>query len=233
MILAAGLGTRLAPFTDRHPKALAKVGDQTVLEWNIRYLQSFGIRDVIINVHHFAEQIENAIADARGWGSNITISDERDAVLDTGGGVVKAAPFFAGEASFLVMNVDILTNFDLRKLIEFHQAHAPMATLAVMHRTSSRYLLFNKESELVGWENQKTKELKGSLGEAFAFSGIQIQTPQFLQTIQRIDKFSLIDAYLDAAFASQKILGFDHTGDVFTDIGKPETLAAAASLFPY
>src|SRR6476620_10311578 len=106
MLLAAGLGTRLAPFTDKHPKALAPVGDITLLEWSVRYLQRFGINDIIINVHHFADQIEAAIAQANGFGSRITVSDERDEVLETGGGVKKAAPFFANETAFVVMNVD-------------------------------------------------------------------------------------------------------------------------------
>lgn len=231
MILAAGLGTRLAPFTHAHPKALAKVGNTTVLEWNIRYLQSFGINDIIVNVHHFAEQIEQAVAEASGWGANVRISDERDVVLETGGGVLKAAPFFEAEQNFVVMNVDILTNFNLGRLIDFHQQHAPKASLAVMQRKSSRYLLFNENQELVGWKNEQAGELKGSEGKAFAFSGIQIISTEWLQTISRKGKFSLIDVYLDAALRQQKIIGFDHTGDVFTDIGKPESLAAAASLF--
>lgn len=231
MILAAGLGTRLAPFTHHHPKALAKVGGMTVLEWNIRYLQSFGIREVVVNVHHFADQIEAAVANASGWGAQVAISDERQAVLETGGGVLHAAHFFEPDPAFVVMNVDVLTNLDLGRLIRYHQEKAPLASLAVMQRNSSRYLLFNEHQELVGWKNDKTNELKGLSGTPAAFSGIQVLSRTFVEEIQRAGKFSLIDAYLDCAFSGGQILGFDHTGDIFTDIGKPESLLAAEKLF--
>jgi len=231
MILAAGLGTRLAPFTHHHPKALAKVGNMTVLERNIRYLQSFGIREVVVNVHHFASQIEEAVHAYEGWGSSVTISDERQEVLETGGGVLHAAHFFEQDPAFVVMNVDVLTDFDLGRLIHFHVEKKPLASLAVMQRSSSRYLLFNEQQELVGWKNDKTNELKGSSGMPAAFSGIQVLSRAFVDGIKRTGKFSLIDAYLDAAFSGAPILGLDHTGDIFTDIGKPESLLAAEKLF--
>lgn len=231
MLLAAGLGTRLAPFTYHHPKALARVGDTTLLEWNIRYLQRFGIRDVVVNVHHFADQIEGAVAESGGWGSNISISDERGEVLETGGGLKKAAPFFSGEDAFLVMNVDVLTDLPLNALIEAHAAGNALATLAVMRRSSSRYLLFDDAMKLQGWRNDKTGQTRGGEGSPFAFSGIQVISAKLLQGIQRSGKFSLIDVYLDAITSGANILGFDHSDGKFLDVGKPETLAAAASLF--
>lgn len=231
MLLAAGLGTRLAPFTNSHPKALAPVGEQTLLEWNIRYLQRWGIYDVIVNVHHFANQIEDAIKAAGGWGSRISVSDERGEVLETGGGLKKAAAFFAGEDAFVVMNVDVLTDLNLETLLAAHKEHDALATLAVMQRSSSRYLLFDKELELKGWRNEKTGAVRGREGAAFAFTGIQVISGSLLRSIGREGKFSLIDVYLDAAEAGEDIRGYDHTGDRFLDVGKPETLALASGLF--
>jgi MurNAc alpha-1-phosphate uridylyltransferase len=231
MLLAAGLGTRLAPFTNSHPKALARVGDVTLLEWSIRYLQRFGITEVIVNVHHYADQIVAAIADAEGWGSEVSISDEREEVLETGGGVKKAAPFFKSEVAFVVMNVDVLTDLKLDALIEHHNTKAPLATLAVMARNTSRYLLFNEELELQGWKNEKTGELKGRDGSPYAFSGIQVISGKLLDSIEQQGKFSLIDVYLHAATRGQHIQGYDHSSGKFLDVGKPESLAAASTLF--
>lgn len=231
MLLAAGLGTRLAPFTNSHPKALARVGDTTLLEWNIRYLQRFGIREVIVNVHHFADQIEGALRESGAWGSTISISDERNEVLETGGGLKKAAHFFKGEEAFVLMNVDVLTDLDLAGLIAAHEGESPLATLAVMKRASSRYLLFNESMQLRGWRNEKTGAERGAGGMPFAFSGIQVISAALLNAIHHEGKFSLIDVYLDAVGAGGTIKGFDHSEGRFLDVGKPETLAAAASLF--
>jgi NDP-sugar pyrophosphorylase family protein len=231
MLLAAGLGTRLAPFTNNHPKALARVGDITLLEWSIRYLQRFGIRDVIVNVHHFADQIELALRESGGWGSAVSISDERDEVLETGGGLKKAAPFFAGEEAFVLMNVDVLTDLDLASLIEAHQKANALATLAVMRRSSSRYLLFDDALRLRGWRNEKTGAMRGAEGTPYAFSGIQVISGKLLQSIHQEGKFSMIDVYLDAAASGGFVQGFDHSNGKFLDVGKPETLAAAATLF--
>ena len=231
MLLAAGLGTRLAPFTHTHPKALARVGDITLLEWNIRYLQRYGIYDVIVNVHHFADQIEDAIHAARGFGSRISISDERGEVLETGGGVKKAAYFFEGTEAFIVMNVDVLTDLDISALVATHRDYRPLATLAVMQRSSSRYLLFDESMRLSGWRNEATGAERGVPGTPFAFSGIQVISAMLLQGIHQEGKFSLIDVYLRAAASGGDIRGYDHTGNRFLDAGKPESLAAAAALF--
>ena len=233
MILAAGLGTRFKPWTDQHPKALAMVNGKSLLERNIRYLQSFGIKDVIVNVHHFADQVRDAIIAHDGWGSNISVSDETGAVLETGGGLKKAAAFF-DYGSFVMMNADVLTDLDLRAMIFFHEEKKPLVTLAVADRKSSRYFLFNSKERLAGWRNTKTGEEKIAIpGEELhqkAFSGIHIISPEIFPLIHRQGKFSIVDVYLELA-ATKTILGFDHTGSRFIDVGKPEALHAAEKLF--
>src|ERR1700761_7057651 len=155
MILAAGLGTRFKPWTDQHPKALAPVNGKSLLQRNIEYLQQYGIREVVVNVHHFADQIIGALRTANGWGSKIMISDESEAVLETGGGLKKARPWLE-DAPFVLMNVDILTDMDLGAMISNHFRHRPLATLAVTNRNTSRYFLFNEQNELCGWRNVQT-----------------------------------------------------------------------------
>jgi len=231
MILAAGLGTRLKPFTDHHPKALAPVNGKPVLQRNVEFLQGFGIEDVIVNVHHFADQIEKAISDANGWGSNLTISNERDEVLETGGGIVKASWFLEDSDPFVVMNADILTDLDLGAMITTHRQNKPMGTLAVTTRSSSRALLFNPNNELCGWKNEKTGETKGKPGHPFAFSGIQVLSPAIFNHIRFSGKFSMIDVYLDLC-SQHRFLAFDHSQSLFMDIGSPEKLALAEKVFP-
>jgi N-acetyl-alpha-D-muramate 1-phosphate uridylyltransferase len=234
MLFAAGLGTRLKPFTDHNPKALVEVNNKTLLEHNIRYLQRFGIYEVIVNVHHFALKVEEAIYEHDGYGSEITISDERNEILETGGGLKKAAPFFAGEEAFVVMNVDVLTNLDLGKMIAKHDPKDTMATLAVMKRDSSRHLLFDDNMQLCGWVNNNTHEERISravrLVTPFAFSGIQILSQAVLSDIPFEGKFSLIDLYLYLA-KTHTLCGYDHTGNLFIDVGKPESIEKAEYLF--
>ena len=234
MLFAAGLGTRLKPFTDHCPKALVEVNDKTLLEHNIRYLQRFGIYDVIINVHHFASQIEDVIFEHDAFGSEITISDERAELLETGGGLKKAASFFSGEDSFVVMNVDVLTNLDLGKMISTHNNAESVATLAVMKRESSRHLLFDNHMCLCGWVNNKTNEERvsrpGVPAQQYAFSGIQILSQSVLTDMPFNGKFSLIDEYLYLA-KTHVLKGYDHTGNIFIDVGKPESIEQAAYLF--
>ena len=234
MILAAGLGTRLKPFTDHNPKALAEVNGKSLLEHNIRYLQKFGIYDVIVNVHHFADKIEDALFEHDNFGSEVNISDERSEVLETGGGLKKAAGFFEGEGAFVVMNVDVLTNLNLGRMIEEHATHNAIATLAVMKRESSRMLLFDNDMTLCGWMNNKTNEERISRAttplQPFAFSGIQILSQAVLKDIPFEGKFSLIDLYLHLA-TSHIIKGYDHTGNIFIDVGKPESIEKAEYLF--
>jgi NDP-sugar pyrophosphorylase family protein len=233
MILAAGLGTRFKPWTDLHPKALAIINGKSLLERNLVYLQSFGIRDVLVNVHHFADQIRHAIIVNDGWGSNITISDETDEVLETGGGLKKAATYF-DEGSFVMMNADILTDLDLKKMISFHEEKNPLATLAITDRKSSRYFLFDRNERLCGWRNTKTNKEKisipGSPLKEKAFSGIHLISPEIFPLMHQQGKFSIVDVYLELA-AAHTILGFDHSGSKMVDVGRPEAVQVAEKLF--
>jgi len=235
-LLAAGFGTRLKPFTDHHPKALASVNGQSLLEINIRKLQKIGVYDVVVNVHHFAEQIIETLQINKGFGSRFEISDECDAVLETGGGLLKARPLLESDDCFLVMNVDILSNIDLQQLIQHHRNNPALSTLAVMQRPSSRKLLFDENMQLYGWKNMETGASRGVVTQqdktlqAFAFSGIQVMQPDIFPHIHFQGKFSLIDVYLDLA-SSQKICGYDHSGDLLLDVGKPDQLEKAAKLF--
>jgi NDP-sugar pyrophosphorylase family protein len=233
MIFAAGLGTRFKPWTDKHPKALAVVHGKSLLQHNVEYLQQYGITNVVVNVHHFAGQIVDAIEKNKGWGSHITISDETDEVLETGGGIMKAAPLFTAD-TIVVINVDILTDLDLGKLIAFHQQWNPVSTLAVTNRTTSRYFLFDEANTLCGWRNTKTGEEKIARTNATyiakAFSGIHVISKQLLSLITREGKFSMVDAYLDLA-KTHTIKGFDNSGSRFIDVGKPDSVAQAELLF--
>lgn len=233
MIFAAGLGTRFKPWTDNHPKALAVVNGKSLLQRNIEYLQQFGIKEVVVNVHHFADQIIRAVDENNGWGSEIVISDETDAVLETGGGLKKAQMFLQGD-SFVVMNVDILTDLNLQAFIHYHQQLMPLATLAVTARATSRYFLFDQFHNLCGWRNTKTGEekLSRASGESNpkAFSGIHIIHPRIFSLINQQGKFSMVDVYLELA-KSEIIKGFDHTGSKFVDVGRPESVGVAESMF--
>jgi NDP-sugar pyrophosphorylase family protein len=150
MILAAGLGTRFKPWTDLHPKALAIVNGKSLLQRNVEYMQKAGIFEVVVNVHHFAEQIVEAIEKKKGWGSKIFISDETDVVLETGGGLMKASHFLKDD-TFVLMNVDILTTLDLSAMITAHRKLMPLATLATTNRKTSRYFVFDHLDNLCGW----------------------------------------------------------------------------------
>lgn len=232
MILAAGLGTRLKPFTDNHPKALAVVDNIPILLRNIDYLRSFGIEEIVINVHHFADQIIDFIKENNI--PNILISDETAIVLETGGGLKKASNLLEDSNPFMLMNVDILTDLDLGKMIAFHQEKNPLATLGVSKRESSRCFLFNEMNELSGWRNKNTNEEKISKTEAayneFAFSGIHVINPSIFKLMKQEGKFSMVDVYLELA-KTETILGYDHTGCHLIDVGKPESILKAETIF--
>jgi N-acetyl-alpha-D-muramate 1-phosphate uridylyltransferase len=232
MILAAGLGSRLKPFTEKHPKALFPIHGKPLLQRNISYLQSFGIKNVIVNVHHFADQIINAITENNGWGSNVEISDETNEVLETGGGLKKAAAYLSTnmDESFVLLNADMLTDLDLGKMMEAHKINNAIATIAVTNRTTSRYLMFDDNNFLCGWQNEKTGEKKGKIGVKKAFSGIHIISPKIFSLIMEEGKFSMIDLYLRLA-ATEQIQCFDHSNGKLIDVGKPENIAEAESLF--
>lgn len=234
MILAAGLGTRLKPWTDHHPKALAVVNGKSLLQRNIEYLQQFDINDVIVNVHHFHDQVIDAVKVNQGWGSNITISDESAEVLETGGGLKKAAGYFKDETDFLLMNVDVLTDLNLTAMIQQHRNSAALATLAVTERHTSRYFLFNHKQELCGWRNVNTGDEKIARPSLEliqkAFSGIHVINSALLPLLSREGKFSMVDVYLDLA-KDHFIQAFDHSDSKFIDVGKPESVEKAERMF--
>lgn len=234
MILAAGLGTRLKPFTDKHPKALALVNGKSLLQRNIEYLQQYNIYDVIINTHHFASQIEESVFSNNGWGSKVTISYEEQ-VLETGGGLKYAAPFFKDSDYFVMMNADVLTNMPLNKMIAHHIQNQPLATLATSSRSTSRYLLFDDENNLCGWQNINSGEVKMARpAENYtqqAFSGTHVISNRFFECLAAFNgKFSIIDVYLRYA-GNNIIQAFRHDGYLFVDVGKLESITIAESLF--
>jgi len=234
MIFSAGLGTRFKPWTDTHPKALAIVNSKSLLQRNIEYLRQYGITDLVVNVHHFPEQIIEAIEVNKGWGSNVVISDESDEVLETGGGLMKARHLLESDEIFISVNVDILTNLDLNKLMAFHQQHNPLVTFGVTNRKSSRVLLFDNDNRLCGWKNLQTGQEKISIDKPNlvekAYSCVVIYQPEIFSLIKKTGKFSIMDTYLDLA-AEHVILGYDHSGDDLVDVGKPESVALAEKLF--
>lgn len=234
MILAAGLGTRFKPWTDKHPKALAVINGKSLLQRNIEYLQRAGIYEVVINVHHFADQIEYAIANNKGWGSQIIISDERDEVLETGGGLMKASRHLMDDA-FVLMNVDILVGLDLSMMIAYHRKLMPLATLATTNRKTSRYFLFDHLENLCGWKNTKTGEekiIRNTVDKMpRAFSGIHVIDSRLFSLVKFSGKFSMVDVYLSLAEV-EIIKSFDHSDTSFIDVGKPEAVTVAERLFP-
>ena len=234
IIFAAGPGPRLKPWTDEHPKALVQVNGKSLLQRNIEYLQQYGIRDVIVNVHHFAGHIVDEVKKTGGWGSHVTISDETDGLLRTGGGLKHASGYFHPDNPFVVMNVDMLTNLDLNKMLAFHEEKKPQVTMAVTKRLTSRNFVFNDQARLCGWINTQTGEQRMCRADhpliPKAYSCINIFEPSVFPLITKEGAFSIIDLYLDVA-RHALVLGYDHTGDALADIGKPENIAKAETLF--
>ncbi len=234
MIFSAGLGTRFKPWTDQHPKALALVNGKSLLQRNIEYLQKYGITDVVVNVHHFADQIKEAIKKNKGWGSNVIVSDETKQVLETGGGLLKARDLLESIEPFVTLNVDILTDLNLNKLFEFHTKRQPLISFGVTSRETSRYFLFDENDRLCGWRNTNTGEEKISISTSNlvqkAYSCVVIFQPEVFGLIKQTGKFSLTETYLDLA-KENLILGYDHSGDKLVDVGKPESVAIAEKLF--
>jgi NDP-sugar pyrophosphorylase family protein len=251
MILAAGLGTRLRPLTDHRPKALVELGDRTPLEITLSRLRTFGVNEVIINVHHFADMVVDYLKSKNNFGLRIEISREDDLLLDTGGGLKKAAWFFLEDPKrldepFLLHNVDVLSNIDLRRMLQFHKENRALATLAVQSRESSRPLLFKDQLQLCGRRinNQDQlvssnsplatrhsftpSEAEGPLLEPLAFSGIHVISPRLLPMITEVGVFSIIPTYLRLAAQGEKILAFRADEYYWRDIGKPADLHQAA-----
>lgn len=232
MIFAAGLGTRLRPLTNNKPKALVEIQGVPLLEIAIRRLIWHGCQEIIINIHHFGQQIIDFLKARQHFDIHIEISDEQELLLDTGGGLKKAADFLAN-APFLVYNADILTNLNLTDLYQAHCQSDNLATLAVRDRPSSRKLLFDGQNNLCGWQNTKTGEQKISrqteIQNPLAFSGIHVISPELFDYFPEKPVFSIIDVYLEAA-RQASIQAFRHDADIWLDVGKPEALAKAAEI---
>lgn len=235
MIFAAGLGTRLKPLTDHMPKALVPVAGRPMLEHVILKLKAAGFNELVINIHHFGEQILDFLRANQNFGLTIHISDERDCLLDTGGGIRKAEPFFRGNEPFLLHNVDILSDTDLKALYEYHRQSGNDATLLASRRKTIRYLLFDDEKRLCGWINKDTLQTKPE-GFAYnpehhheyAFSGIHVISPSLFHYMDErwTGKFSIMDFYLQTCHEAR--IGGRLTDTLrLIDIGKPETLTQA------
>lgn len=237
MIFAAGLGSRLKPLTDTMPKALVPVAGCPMLEHVILKLKASGFTEIVINIHHFGEQIIDFLKTNNDFGLTIHISDERDRLLDTGGGIRKARLFFENSGEpFLVHNVDILSDMNLKELYDFHMQSGSVATLLASRRTTSRYLLFNTERKLRGWINKDTGQVKPegfhydeSLYREYAFSSIHVFSPAVFRLMEAPrweGKFSIMDFYL-ATCGQTDYSGYLAEKLELIDIGKPETLARA------
>jgi NDP-sugar pyrophosphorylase family protein len=229
MVLAAGLGTRLRPLTDDRPKALVEVAGRTLLEIALLRLRDFGIRDVIVNVHHFADRVIEYLAANHNFGMDIAVSRE-DVLLDTGGGLKKAGWFFDDNEPFLLHNVDVISTIDLGRMLESHQRSGALATLAVQQRESSRYLLFDREQRLCGRRIGGQEEIARTSDdrEALAFCGIHVISPRMLPMIREEGVFSIIESYLDLAARGEMISAFRADEYYWRDLGKPEEIAQAA-----
>lgn len=252
MVLAAGLGTRLRPLTNDRPKALVEINGRTLLEIAIKRLADFGVREFIVNVHHFAEMVVDYLQQKRNFGLRIEISREDDLLLDTGGGLRKAEWFFAEKTAtktaseldepFLLHNVDVVSDIDFREMLRFHIAQNALATLAVQTRESSRQLLFNGELQLCGRRvdgHDTTIAAEGRTRKSacatsalsllpHAFSGIHVLSPRIFPLLTETGIFSIIDAYLRLAGQGENILAFRHDGSYWRDLGRASDLSQAA-----
>ena len=231
-ILAAGLGTRLAPFTLDRPKALVELKGITLLERAIRKVNELDVSEIIINIHHFGEQILEFLKSKQNFNLPVTVSDERNQLLDTGGAILNARQLLGNEP-FLLYNVDVLSTLDLNLLYSYHTLKGGLATMAVRQRATDRYLVFDQNMLLSGWKNVKSGEEKVSRvckePRSFAFSGIQIIEPQLLSLITETGQFSIIDLYLRLA-KSEAIFGYQDTSEIWMDLGKPDQLIAAEKM---
>lgn len=236
MILAAGLGTRLRPLTNDRPKALVEVAGHTLLEITLRRLRAFGVREVIVNVHHHADMIVNFLEANLNFGMRIEVSRE-ETLLDTGGGLKKAAWFFlesgaSSQAPFVLHNVDVISTIDLGRMMRFHTDRSALATLAVQDRMTSRYLLFDEHGQLCGrragrdGNPELTRPADGV--QALAFCGVHIISPQIFTKMEEEGAFSIIPAYLDLAAKKEKIIAFRADEFYWRDLGRPEHLIEAA-----
>lgn len=223
MVLAAGLGTRLRPLTDHRPKALVVVAGRTLLEITLRRLSSFGIREVVINVHHFADMVTDYLKSHGNFGMHIEVSRE-DILLDTGGGLKKAAWFFANDREpFLLHNVDVISTIDFHQMVRFHEQNKALSTLAVQDRKTSRPLLFDRDGEFCGRADGAIPPQM----HARAFSGVHVISPRLLEMLSEPGIFSIIDSYQRLATQGERILAFCADEYYWRDLGKPENVSQA------
>lgn len=221
MIFAAGIGSRLKPITDFKPKALVEFNGRPLLEYAILKLKYYGVKQIIINVHHFADQIIKYV-ETHDFGIEISISDESSKLLNTGGGLINVKDFFDSSEPFIVYNVDIISDINLQDFYDFHINHNAMVSLAVCERLTQRYLLFDN-FQLCGWENRDSDERKiihkRNSYNPFAFSGIQFINPTLFNYVTLKGAFSIMDLYLELA-REHKIIAYNHTNDFWLDVGK-------------
>jgi NDP-sugar pyrophosphorylase family protein len=240
MILAAGLGTRLRPLTDGRPKALVTIAGRTLLEIALARLRSFGVSEVIVNAHHYAEMIVEYLKANGNFGMRIEVSREEE-LLDTGGGLKQAAHFFLGtggslQEPFILHNVDVLSAIDLGRMMRFHKEHAALATLAVQDRKSSRHLLFDEQGRLCGRRAERAPEAEevqielvrpAAELQALAFCGIHVISPQIFAKMEEVGAFPVIAAYLRLAAQGEKIIAFRADEFYWRDLGRPESILQA------
>ncbi len=236
MILAAGLGTRLKPVTNNIPKALVEVGGKTMLERTICHLKQYGFDELIINLHHFPDKIKAYLEAHYHFDTNITFLEEKTELLDTGGGLKHASWFFNDNSPFLIHNVDVLSDLNLRNVYEHHRNQNALATLVVQERKTSRYLLFDAQNRLCGWENTKNgrkvvihenKNLR-----RLAFSGIHMANPLLFEHMPSGNVFSIMEVYMKAA-ETENIVAYQDYESHWFDIGNLENLKKARNFISY
>jgi NDP-sugar pyrophosphorylase family protein len=227
LIFAAGLGTRLRPLTNEIPKALVPVCGKPMLEHVVKRLAAQGITDFVVNVHHFADKVIDFLAANKNFGLQIEISDERNDLLETGGGLVKARPLLENSDAILIHNADVLTNINIAQMLDFHLKTNSIATLAIQNQSSSRQFCFDKNKQLSGWKNVMTGEEIGLQTSGYkSFTGVHIVSPKIFDLMTQTGKFSITPEYLRLC-ATQKISAFDASEAFWFDIGSPEKLSAA------
>lgn len=235
MIFAAGLGTRLLNETADKPKALVEIGGKTLLQHAIEKIKTCNVSDIVVNVHHFAEQVIRFVAE-NDFGVPVHISDESGLLLETGGGLKKAQRFLTDASPIIIYNVDVLSSIDLNEVVLSHKNSNALATLVVRNRETSRYLKFNADKQLSGWANSRTGETIISRPEDFkkaikmAFSGIHVLEPEIFDFMPEKERFPILELYLELA-KTKSIKGFFDTSDLWMDVGKPEQLEEARRKF--
>jgi NDP-sugar pyrophosphorylase family protein len=234
MIFAAGYGSRLQPLTNTIPKALVPLRGKPLLQHTLEFIERYGFDEIIINVHHFSSQVKEFVKEYNS-DLRIVISDESDALLDTGGGLRRASWFFDDQKPFLIINTDLLTDINLQQMMEYHKHQKAMVTLAVREDYRSRYLLIDENKILCGKGNDDTGEQHrirsvNTQLQKYRFSGIHILDPAVFKHFPQKDRFPIMEWYMEVA-KKETVKGFDHSGDLWMDLGRPENLVAAENLY--